>query len=135
MSTTRIYRIIMPVSDLDRAVQFYRKVLGDDGMQISPGRHYFRCGEVVLAVYSPKADGDQADARPNFEHIYFAVSNLEAVYGRAQEAGGLSTRVGDGSLPMGSIATRPWGERSFYMHDPDGNPLCFVDERTTFTRG
>jgi len=28
---------------------------------------------------------------------------------------------------------RPWGERSFYAHDPFGNPLCFVDATTIFT--
>jgi hypothetical protein len=33
---------------------------------------------------------------------------------------------------MGEIATRPWGQRSFYMRDPFGNPLCFVDETTIF---
>lgn len=134
MATTRIYRIIMPVSDLDHAVRFYRHVLGQDGISISPGRHYFDCGEVILAVYSPRADGDERDARPNFDHVYFAVPDLDGIYRRAQEAGGLSTRVGDGNLPMGAIATRPWGERSFYMQDPAGNPLCFVDQRTTFTK-
>ena len=36
---------------------------------------------------------------------------------------------------MGEIAERPWGERSFYAHDPFGNPVCFVDERTLFTGG
>jgi uncharacterized glyoxalase superfamily protein PhnB len=35
---------------------------------------------------------------------------------------------------MGQIANRPWGERSFYLRDPFGNPLCFVDETTVFTR-
>jgi hypothetical protein len=35
---------------------------------------------------------------------------------------------------MGVIAQRPWGERSFYMNDPSGNPLCFVDEKTVFTK-
>ena len=34
---------------------------------------------------------------------------------------------------MGQIATRPWGERSFYVHDPFGNPLCFVDAGSLFT--
>jgi hypothetical protein len=34
---------------------------------------------------------------------------------------------------MGQIATRPWGERSFYTQDPFGNPLCFVDSNTLFT--
>jgi hypothetical protein len=55
------------------------------------------------------------------------------VYRRARTLGGLSTGIGDGGLPMGEIAMRPWGERSFYMADPFGNPLCFVDERTLFT--
>jgi len=27
--------------------------------------------------------------------------------------GGISEDVGDGNLPMGQIARRPWGERSF----------------------
>jgi hypothetical protein len=26
----------------------------------------------------------------------------------------------------------PWGERSFYMHDPFGNPICLVNDRTLF---
>ena len=26
-----------------------------------------------------------------------------------------------------------WGERSFYVRDPFGNPLCFVDADTLFT--
>ena len=35
--------------------------------------------------------------------------------------------------PMGRIARRPWGERSFYLREPFGNPLCFVDSATLFT--
>ena len=31
------------------------------------------------------------------------------------------------------IRKRPWGEKSFYLRDPFGNPLCFVDENTAFT--
>jgi len=47
--------------------------------------------------------------------------------------GGLSAAIGDGGLPMGQIAVRPWGEWSFYLSDPFGNPLCFVDAATLFT--
>jgi predicted enzyme related to lactoylglutathione lyase len=65
--------------------------------------------------------------------VYFAVDDLEDVYRRAERLGGLSAAIGDGRLPMGSIAVRPWGERSFYLQDPFGNPLCFVDSRTLFT--
>jgi len=47
--------------------------------------------------------------------------------------GGLSAAIGDGGLPMGQIAVRPWGEWSFYLSDPFGKPLCFVDAATLFT--
>ena len=80
-------------------------------------------------------DGDRVEPRPRSEHIYFAVPDLEDAFLRAERAGGLSTETGDGNLPMGKIAERPWGERSFYMADPSGNPLCFVDEKTAFTTG
>jgi hypothetical protein len=33
----------------------------------------------------------------------------------------------------GEIAVRPWGDRSFYMEDPFGNKVCFVDRPTMFT--
>jgi predicted enzyme related to lactoylglutathione lyase len=135
MASARIFRIIVPVADLETAARFYQTLLDDDGRRVSPGRHYFGCGGVLLAVYSPKADGDRAEPRANFEHIYFAVADLDAVFSRAERTGGLSTATGDGSLPMGKIARRPWGERSFYMFDPSGNPLCFVDEKTVFTTG
>ena len=132
MSTMRLYRVIVPVSDLEPCVRFYSTLLGQLGTRISSGRHYFLCGDVTLALYSPRADGDARDARPNFDHVYFAVEDLDDIYRRAERLGGLSLEMGDGNLPMGQIATRPWGERSFYVQDPFGNPLCFVDSGTLF---
>jgi catechol 2,3-dioxygenase-like lactoylglutathione lyase family enzyme len=133
MASARLYRVILPVDSLDVAARFYAALLDDAGMRISPGRHYFRCGEVTLAVYDPAADGDARMPRPNFDHVYFAVDDLETVFARAQRLGTLSKEVGDGNLPMGEIARRPWGERSFYLQDPFGNPLCFVDAASIFT--
>jgi catechol 2,3-dioxygenase-like lactoylglutathione lyase family enzyme len=129
----RLYRVILPVDDVEAGARFYSTLLGAPGARVSPGRHYFACGEVTLALYSPRADGDARTSSPNFDHVYFAADDLEAVYRRAQQLGGLSTAIGDGGLPMGQIAVRPWGERSFYLQDPFGNPLCFVDSRTLFT--
>jgi catechol 2,3-dioxygenase-like lactoylglutathione lyase family enzyme len=121
------------VGDIERAAAFYTALLGLEGARVSGGRHYFRCGGVILAVFDPRADGDTFDLRPNPDHIYFAVADLEAAHARAQALGCLSKEIGDGHLPMGEIHRRPWGERSFYLRDPWGNPLCFVDEKTLFT--
>ena len=127
-----MFRVIVPVDDLETCARFYATLLDTGGMRVSAGRHYFMCGSVILAVYDPRAEGDTSVPRPNFEHVYFAVPDLESVYRRAQQVGGLSSETGDGGLPMGEIARRPWGERSFYLHDPFGNPLCFVDEASVF---
>lgn len=132
MTSPRLFRVIVPVDDLDTAARFYATLLEIPGMRVSAGRHYFMCGGVILALYDPRGDGDARTPRPNFDHVYFAVADLDAAYRRAQQAGGLSTETGDGGLPMGEIARRPWGERSFYLKDPFGNPLCFVDEASVF---
>lgn len=129
----RLYRIVVPVEDIERAAQFYTELLGVSGRRVSPGRHYFDCGGVILALYSPTDDGDSQPARPLPEPLYLAVTDLEAVFTRAERLGGLSPAVIPDVGVMGRIEIRPWGERSFYMQDPFGNPLCFVDEKTVFT--
>ena len=126
--TPRLYRVILPVSDIEAATRFYGELLQMEGVRVSPGRHYFHTGGTILAVADPRADGDDFDPRPNQDHIYLAVSELEPFHERASVLGGLSE-------DMGAIEKRPWGEVSFYMRDPFGNPLCFVDEKTVFTGG
>ena len=36
-----LYRVILPVSEIEAATSFYSTVLGSPGTRISPGRHYF----------------------------------------------------------------------------------------------
>lgn len=133
--SARLFRVIQPVSDMERAAAFYEAVLGSKGFRVSSGRHYFECGGVILACFDPRADGDDYDAPVNPEWLYFAVDDLEATYAACQRAG---ARFAPGDVhgdPAGKIARRPWGERSFYVHDPFGNRLCFVDATTTYTGG
>jgi catechol 2,3-dioxygenase-like lactoylglutathione lyase family enzyme len=126
----KLYRVILQVSDLDKATDFYTKLLGIGGRRIRGGRHYFDCGPVILALLDLTAGGGKAAPIPDY--IYFSVKDLEEIHARAEELGCLSQeKVHDES--SGEIMTRPWGERSFYAEDPFGNLLCFVDERTLFT--
>ncbi len=121
----KLFRVILPVSSVERAASFYGLVLGMPGERVSGGRHYFHCGETILACFSPREDGDDFDLPSNPDHIYFSLPDLEAVFARCRKAE--CARLDD------AIETRPWGERSFYAEDPFGNKLCFVDERTVFT--
>jgi catechol 2,3-dioxygenase-like lactoylglutathione lyase family enzyme len=128
--TPKLYRIILQVSDVEKAVAFYTRLLDNAGRSIRGGRHYFDCGPVILAILDPTG-GDEAP-RPNADNVYFSVKNVEAVYERAQELDCLAEGDVHGA-PAGEIVTRPWGERCFYVTDPFGNSLCFVDEKTLFT--
>jgi predicted enzyme related to lactoylglutathione lyase len=65
--------------------------------------------------------------------LYLAVDDLDTVYRRVQEAGGVfSAEVVPDVGALGEIARRPWGELSFYVCDPFSNPLCFVSRESVY---
>jgi uncharacterized glyoxalase superfamily protein PhnB len=127
VASTRLFRVIIPVSNIEDAASYYSAVLEQPGKRISPGRHYFGCGSAILACFDPRADGDPWDAQPNPDHVYFTVDDLDACYARVSQQS-------SGSI-LKPIQTQPWGERSFYCIDPFGNKLCFVHQSTVFTGG
>jgi len=127
----KLFRVILQVDDLDTAAAFYAKLLDDPGRRIPrASRHYIDCGPVILALVDVSAGGEEAKPLPDY--IYFAVGNLEEVHLRANALGCLSSADVHGAS-AGDMVVRPWGERSFYVADPWGNGLCFVDENTLFT--
>jgi predicted enzyme related to lactoylglutathione lyase len=127
MTSARLFRVIVPVASIDEAAHFYAAVLGQPGKRISPGRHYFGCGGVILACFDPRVDGDDWEAQPNPDHLYFLTDELEEYLRRVSEQP-------NGRI-LKPIETQPWGERSFYCADPFGNKLCFVQIETAFTGG
>ncbi len=118
----RVFRVAIPASRIDVARVFYEVVLGLDVDDTVPSRLYFHCGDVIVALIDWSVEGRGA-FEPTPEDLYFATGELDAVYERAAAAG---------ARQISPIDTRPWGERSFYCLDPDGNRLCFVDESTLF---
>ena len=50
----KLFRVILPVSDIALAEKFYSQILATPGKRISPGRHYFDCEGTILACYDPK---------------------------------------------------------------------------------
>ena len=126
----KLFRVILQVADLTKAVEFYSKLRGIEGRILRGSRAYFDCGPVILAILDTTTGG--VTPRPGVEYIYFAVADLETVHTTARDLGCLSDdQVHDQTA--GAIVVRPWGERSFYAEDPWGNGLCFVDENTLYT--
>ena len=132
MGAPKLFRIALQVADLDQAAAFYAQLLDDPGIPIPRGsRHYFDCKGVILALVDV-AKGEGGKPQPTPDYIYFAVDNLEEGFERAKALNCLAQdRYHD--QEAGQIVKRPWGEVSFYVEDPWGNGLCFVDEKTLFT--
>ena len=132
-NSPRIFRVLLPARNLQQARRFYESLLSTRGRTVAPGRIYLDCGPVLLGLldYSSQL----GKLKPPTKAVYFATADLEGVYRRARKLGCLSADLlhGDAGNPLGRIAVRPWGERSFYAEDPSGNSLCFVDDRTLFT--
>ena len=122
----QFFRLNIEVGDLDRASDFYSKLLDLQGRRQPGSRVYFDAGPVTLQVVAVKEPHTAAKA------LYFTVRDLDAAFARAKELGCLSQEnVHD--APGGGIVVRPWGERSFYAEDPWKNPLCFVEAGTVYT--
>lgn len=130
----RVFRVLVGAADLELSRRFYETLLGVRARRVADDRVYLDGGSVILAVINQPSDLGRSRDPPS-EPICFATDDLEAVHRRARRMGCLSSGLlhGDVSSPMGEIVVRPWGERSFYVRDPSGNPLCFVDSRTRFT--
>ena len=126
----KIFRITLEVSNLEEAAKFYATLLGIPGQRHPGSRHYFDVGDVILAVLDPTPGG--LKPTPGAKSLSFAVDELEPVHTRAKELKALAPFKVHGES-AGDIVKRPWGERSFYVTDPWGNELCFVQEGTLYT--
>lgn len=116
----RIGQIGVRISDLDRAVQFYRDVLGLQFLfQAPPGLAFFACGGVRLMLSRPEAAEHDHPASV----IYYMVDDLAAswaaVTGRGAEAVSephLIAKMPDHELWMG------------FVNDSQGNLLGLMSE-------
>ncbi len=104
-------------------MSFYGELLQLEPDTTVPSRVYLHCGEAIVVLVDVAVEDPGAEFRTNPDDVYFATDDLDGALRRATKSG---TTIRSG------IATQPWGERSFYLDDPDGNPLCVVDETTLF---
>jgi len=125
-----LFRVTVEVGNLDEAAAFYARLFNTPGQRHPGARHYFQCGTVVVAVLDPTQGG--LTPTPGPKSLYFAVRDLDAAHQRAAALNALAPYAVHGE-PAGDVVSRPWGERSFYVVDPWGNDLCFVEEGSLYT--
>ncbi|HEY3157918.1 MAG TPA: VOC family protein [Vicinamibacterales bacterium] len=115
----RIHQVSIRISDIERAVRFYRDTLGLKLLfQAPPQLAFFDCGGVRLMLSPPE---------PEFDHqgsvLYFAVDDIKAAH-TALTAAGVKFRTGPHM-----IAKLP--DREVWLtdfEDSEGNVLALMSE-------
>jgi len=117
-----IGQIAVPVADIDRAVAFYRDVLGMRFLfQAPPGLGFFDCAGVRLMLDAPAS----AQAG-NSSVIYYKVDDLQSA------CDALSARGVTFEAAPHLIATMPDHELWMaFLRDPDRNLLALMSEVRT----
>jgi lactoylglutathione lyase len=118
--------VVILVEDLDRSLRFYSKTLGLPLGHRSGPYAQFNTGYTRLSLYERGAmqrtlghrlvaPGPEA---PGFE-LGFRVEDVDAAF---------SDLVAAGAPPVTPPANRPWGQRTAYVADPDGNLIELVQQ-------
>lgn len=120
ISLTRLGQVAIPARDIERAVAFYRDILGLRFLFTAPpGLAFFDCGGVRLMLAEPE-EGE--DFRPG-SVLYYSVDDLPATYRALADRGvtfaqrpHLVARMPDHELWMA------------FLDDSEGNVVALMSE-------
>ena len=122
-----IGQLAIPVADLQRALAFYRDVLGLRFLfQAPPDLAFLDCGGVRLMLSRPQGNEES----PSVGVIYYRVADLDAAYATLRERGAVFVdrphriaRLADHELWM------------TFLRDPDNHLLALMAERPLSPEG
>jgi catechol 2,3-dioxygenase-like lactoylglutathione lyase family enzyme len=113
--------VCLITNDMKRLVDFYEPILAVKARWSGQDYAEFRTSVRVLAVYAAQAQekyipGAARAAENKSVILEFSVADVDLEYNRLQSL----VRVW-----VKPPTTQPWGTRSIYFHDPDGNLINF----------
>lgn len=110
----KLHGVCILTGNAPRLAAFYQTVLQETPIQ--EGQHY-RFPKAQLSLYDP---GDRSDVKGSNLSLVFSVCNVQAEFNRLREA-----------IPGFDLASpperRPWGAFSFWVRDPEGNLVSFLE--------
>jgi catechol 2,3-dioxygenase-like lactoylglutathione lyase family enzyme len=124
LDASRIPRLIntcLITDNVEQLVRFYEAVLALKAERSGEVYAEFHTGAGVLAVFSATAQekyipGSTEAARNKSAILEFRVTDVDKEYARLQSVVKIWVK---------SPSTQPWGTRSIYFRDPDGNLIDF----------
>jgi catechol 2,3-dioxygenase-like lactoylglutathione lyase family enzyme len=122
---SKIANVVIPVADVDQAIEFYTGPLGLDKRADIPFGGQYRWVEVappgaetVIAIAPPGPDGQTGDRQTG---ISLQTDDIDAFHAELRQAGvdvdPEVSRMGEPIPPM------------FWLRDPEGNVLLIVEVR------
>lgn len=109
------------VDRLDDALAFYQQRLGFARDFVYEGFYasVSRDGAVIHLKCAPRLPAERAHRRSE-EHLdaFLAVSGVQDLHDEF---------VRRGAPIIKPVEQQPWGQRDFYVEDPDGHILCFSE--------
>lgn len=110
--------VVLIVADLDRSLAFYTGILGLELQHRAEQYAQLRAGTTRLSLYERKAMQHTlgmaleppSPLAPSFE-LGFKVPDCDAAYAEI---------IATGTPAVARPTTRPWGQRTAYVRDPDG---------------
>lgn len=101
------------VKNVEQSMAYYNRIPGAELIMHQPGHiAIFRLGKNELNLV-------RLDIMPPF-HLEFEVEQVDALYDQFRKD----------DFPVETAPEdKPWGERTFYSHDPDGNLMEFSYSR------
>ncbi len=109
------------VERLDDALAFYEQRLGFERDFVYQDFYasVSRDGALIHLKCAPKPEAERAHRRSQ-EHLdaFLAVSGVRELHAEF---------VRRGAPIVKPLEQRPWGQRDFYVEDPDGHILCFSE--------
>ncbi len=119
MNVSGVATVWLPVKDVERAVGFYRDVLGLRFLfQAPPGLAFFECGGVRLMLSRPEGSAPSASSI-----LYYDVPDLHGAYDTLRARG---VQFEDAPHQVADL-----GDRALWMtflRDPEGNLLALMSE-------
>jgi predicted enzyme related to lactoylglutathione lyase len=123
MAVGPVGQIHISVTDLDRAIEFYRDVLGIPMMFRVPDRPmaFFKSGEVRIYVGIPESPAYRSSVM-----VYFTADDIDAEYDRLAAAG--VAMAEKPHIVYQDDQRQMW---LAFFKDPDGQNLALMQERRT----
>jgi predicted enzyme related to lactoylglutathione lyase len=119
----RIGQIALTVHDMERAIEFWRDIVGLAFLFQAPNVAFFDVAGVRLMLGS----AESPDVKPAGTVLYFEVDDLDATFATLRDRGAAVAENGEPHFIARLGAKDLW---MAFLRDPDGNLFALMAERT-----